>query len=466
MEDLHRPLYHYRPARNWMNDPNGLIHWRGQYHLFYQYNPHGPLHGQIHWGHAVSADLAHWRELPVALVPTPGGPDAAGCWSGCAVDHDGVPTFIYTGVHPQTVCLATGSDDLLQWTKHPANPVIAGPPAALAAASQGDFRDPYVWREGGRWQMVIGSKAAGRGGLVLRYHSDDLVQWAYGGPLLQGDSQPGERFAPGAMWECPNFFPLGDGHVLILSAQSAQGELLYPVYYAGAFDGERLAPRRHDILVHGSIFYAPQVLRLADGRTLMWGWLKEGRPEREALTTGWAGVLSLPIALSALPDGRVGVAPVEELKVLRREHWHYDGRALAEAGGPLAGVRGDALEIVAELSLDEVAVVGLDLLCTPDGRPQARVLYDAALGRLSVEPGPTFASTVATPERYSAPLPPTGRLRLHVFVDRSVVEVFANDATCLAARVYPAAADGLGVGVSLSAGSARLTALDVWTLAP
>src|SRR2546423_13522026 len=99
--DPHRPHYHFLPPSNWMNDPNGLIHWKGQYHLFYQYNPNGALHGTIHWGHAVSPDLVHWEHLPIALAPTPGGPDKDGIWSGCAVDNDGIPTIFYTGVLPE-----------------------------------------------------------------------------------------------------------------------------------------------------------------------------------------------------------------------------------------------------------------------------------------------------------------------------------------------------------------------------
>ena len=96
--DRQRPRYHFLPPANWLNDPNGLIQWRGRYHTFYQYNPNGPFHGTIHWGHAISDDSVHWEHLPIALAPTPGGPDADGCWSGCAVDHDGVPTLIYTGL--------------------------------------------------------------------------------------------------------------------------------------------------------------------------------------------------------------------------------------------------------------------------------------------------------------------------------------------------------------------------------
>src|SRR5947209_10067528 len=115
MPPNHRPAFHFLPERNWMNDPNGLIEWQGQTHLFYQYNPHGAFPDTIHWGHAVSADRVHWQHLPIALAPTPGGPDAGGCWTGSAVDNAGLPTLIYTGVHPQVVCLAASTDGLLTW---------------------------------------------------------------------------------------------------------------------------------------------------------------------------------------------------------------------------------------------------------------------------------------------------------------------------------------------------------------
>src|SRR2546423_3561670 len=154
--DPHRPRYHFLPPANWLNDPNGLIHWKGEYHMFYQYNPNGPFWGTIHWGHAASADLVHWRHLPVALAPTPGSADEHGCFSGCAVDNNGVPTLVYTGVRgeEQLPCIATGSDDMLTWQKYPGNPVIAAPPDGIDPL---DFRDHSVWWETDAWYQVIGS---------------------------------------------------------------------------------------------------------------------------------------------------------------------------------------------------------------------------------------------------------------------------------------------------------------------
>ena len=188
-----------------MNDPNGVIQWDGKFHLFYQNYPFMAVHRDMHWGHAVSEDLIHWRDLPVALAPIPDSYDESGVFSGCAVDNDGVPTIVYTatsgqGSRVQVQALATGSGaELVDWERHPANPVLSEVPA-ISGQSR-DFRDPFVWREGDAWNMAVGCRIEGAGGMILLYRSPDLVDWDFVGPLLTGD-----REKHGIMWECPNFF--------------------------------------------------------------------------------------------------------------------------------------------------------------------------------------------------------------------------------------------------------------------
>jgi len=172
-----RPEYHLLPPHNWMNDPNGPIWWKGKYHLFYQLNPNAAVWGDMHWGHAVSTDMVHWRHLPIALAPTPGGADSEGCFSGSAVVHNGVPTFIYTGVQNappelvtqhdganrlrETQMLATAADgDLLRWNKLE-QPVIAMPPRtsvslAFATRARGLRTMHGIWA----WAQVSAAKAA------------------------------------------------------------------------------------------------------------------------------------------------------------------------------------------------------------------------------------------------------------------------------------------------------------------
>ncbi len=465
--DPHRPAYHFLPPANWMNDPNGLIQWQGQFHLFYQYNPNGPFHGTIHWGHAASEDLVHWRDLPIALAPTPGGPDEEGCWSGCAVNDDGVPTLVYTGVSPQVVCLATGSDELLAWTKPAHNPVIAGPPPELEHRSGGHFRDPYVWRADGRYYMVIGSKEEGVGGLILLYRSDDLVNWEYLHPLLRGDVNDSGPFWTGTMWECPNLLDFGDRQALIFSVQATHTDLLYPVYYTGRLQDHRFTPETGNILVHGHCFYAPQVMRADDGRHLMWGWLKEGRSPQRYHEAGWAGVMSAPIELSLRPDNTLGLAPVPELKALRGRGWHYEGVGLNLGSFELlADVQGDCLELAAVFEADEVAGGGLLLRRSPDGEEQTRIVYQPAQKRLVIEREQSSLDDEVDRQPCSLPidLAPGEHLSLHILLDRSVIEVFANGRACLATRVYPSRSDSVGVGLLARDGRIRLKSLDVWEM--
>jgi beta-fructofuranosidase len=465
----HRPQYHFLPEKNWLNDPNGLIYWKGQYHLFYQYNPHGPFHGTIHWGHAVSDDLIHWRHLPIALTPTPNGPDHAGCWSGCAIDHAGTPTLIYTGVYPQTVCLATSEDDdLLTWQKHPGNPVIAAPPIELAAQTGPDFRDPFVWQDSdGWWYLVIGSKLQGVGGQILLYRSTDLIQWEYLHPLLQGDINCTEPVWTGANWECPNFFALGDKHVLVISVQASSSESLYPIYFVGDYQQQRLEVLTQAKLVHGDCFYAPQIMRAPDGRKLMWGWLREQRPDNLAQAAGWSGVMSIPIEVSLRSDDRLKLAPVAELKSLRDRHWHCE--ALEFTGTAVRrfdDIQGSSLEIEAEFEPSAQAEFGLAVCCSLDGAEQTRLIYDVPAHRLVVESNQTDLNSKTDREPLSIPveLDPNGHLNVQLFLDHSVLEVFVNETICLACRLYPVRADSLCVEVFARHGSIRLNSMDVWSM--
>ncbi len=263
--DPHRPQYHFLPPANWMNDPNGLIYWKEKYHVFYQHNPHAASWGTMHWGHAVSADLLRWTHQPIALAPTPGGPDKDGCFSGCAVDNDGVPTLIYTGVQPEVQCVATSADDMRTWQKHAGNPVLAGPPPGLAVTG---FRDPCVWREGAAWLMLIGSGIQGVGGAALLYTSPDLLHWEYQHPLCIGDKDQ-----TGPMWECPDFFPLGDKYVLLVSPIGTSAVFTF----VGTYANRKFIPETQDRADLGQHFYAAKSMADGSGRRLLWGWSWEGR---------------------------------------------------------------------------------------------------------------------------------------------------------------------------------------------
>jgi beta-fructofuranosidase len=449
-----------------MNDPNGLIQWKGRYHMFYQHNPDDASWGTMHWGHAVGDDLVHWADLPIALAPTPDGPDRDGCWSGCAVDDDGAPTLIYTGVFPQRPCVATSQDDLLTWQKYPGNPVIDGPPEELDVIG---FRDHSVWREGHTWYQAIGSGIKGVGGTVLLYRSPDLIHWEYLNPILVGDKDQADPIQTGTMWECPDFFPLGDRHVLLISAHvGEEGRGLHTVYFVGTYAGHEFTPQVLRKLDFGDTsFYAPQTLLDDKGRRIMFGWIQEGRDVEACRAAGWAGVMSLPRVLSMRPDGLLGIEPAPELEALRGGHRRLTGVVLApESASVLEGVRGDCLELVAEFEAGDARAFGLKLRCSPDGTEQTRIVYDRAAGRLAVDREHSSLSASVHRDARGGPLDlaPGERLRLHVFLDRSVVEVYANGRACLTSRIYPSREDSLGVALFAQGGSARLETLDIWDM--
>ena len=465
-DDPHRPQYHYMPPANWLNDPNGLIQWNGLYHLFYQYNPEGAFHHRIHWGHAVSADLVHWEDWPVALVPTAGHFDQDGCWSGCAVNHAGVPTLFYSGVYPQSVCMATSADNLLTWHKHPNNPVITGPPPEIN--SEGEFRDPFVWQEADGWYMLMGSRSAETGGVILLYRSDDLLNWEYLHPLLRGDKNKTLPFWTGSVWECPNLFPLGDRHVLLVSFQHHElGKLLYTGYFVGTYENQRFTPMKEALVDYGSSFYAPQVMLDEQGRRLMWGWLREERSEAVQRQVGWSGVMTLPRVLTLDETDTLLMSPAPELETLRGVEYRLDDVTITPGTNTLlSDVQGDTLEIWLEAELQPGTHLVLTLRRTPDGAEQTTVRFDAEQQQLTVD---TSQSSLdpdlsSAPVTVACPLANPNRLRLRIFLDRSVLELFAERHICLTSRVYPTRPDSTGLALATVQGSANVTRLSLWPM--
>lgn len=465
-DDPHRPRYHYLPLANWMNDPNGLIQWRGEYHMFYQYNPSGPFFGTMHWGHAVSKDLVHWQHLPMALSSTPGGPDTDGCWSGCAIEHQGVPMLFYTGVWPETQCLATGSEDMVNWQKYAGNPIIAAPPDDLAIT---DFRDPRVWRDGDAWYMTIGAGIEDVGGAVLLYRSTDLFNWDYLHPLHIGDKYQTDPIWTEAVWECPDFFPLGDKHVLLISTAPNWRASLY---FVGDYRDHKFTSETLQFLDFGDKqFFAPQTFLDEQGRRLMFGWLWEGRSEAAFRAAGWAGVMSLPKVLTLRQDGLLGVEAAPELQMLRGQHTRLAGEKLTPSTTDvLSEVQGDCLEIIAEFDFDGLEpadyahVFGLKVRCSPEGDEETVIGYNRDTKRLYIQRKKSSLDPEA--DRHAKgghfALEPGQSLRLHIFLDRSVVELFANGWACLTARIYPSRPDSLGLAPYVDGGSVVLKSMDIW----
>ena len=447
--DWHRPKYHFLPPSQWMNDPNGPIYWRGKYHIFYQHNPHAPVWGDMHWGHATSSDLVHWAHQDIALEPTRGGYDKDGVFSGCAVDNNGVPTIVYTGTQPEVQCLATSIDECFSWTKHPANPVIAGPPDGMQVTG---FRDPCVWHEGDFWYMALGSGILERGGMVLLYRSPDLVVWEYLHPLfegtLTGKSNPKSPVASGEMWECPSFFALDKKHVLMVSTEGTT-----PFWVGEYGPDQHFTPSAQGRLDCGD-YYAPITQLDESGRRIVWGWVQERRSREAQVKAGWSGVLSLPRQVSLRRDGRLSIEPAPQCRLLRGTRQAFANLLLPD-NRPMRipGVAGDSLELTADFELGDADEVGLRVL------EDVAVAYHAGARRLSVGAPRAEAAGQFT-------LDPGEPLRLQVFVDCSIVEVFFNGRGCYTGRAYPESYEKTGVYAYAKAGTARLRSLVSYEMKP
>ncbi|CCQ33070.1 beta-fructofuranosidase protein [Halorhabdus tiamatea SARL4B] len=456
--DPHRPTYHFSPPANWLNDPNGLVYWNDRYHLFYQYNPGGPYHGTIHWGHAESDDLVHWTDRSVALTPSLEGPDRDGCWSGCMVVDDGQPTVVYTGAdgRKQLPCIARArDDDLAAFEKHPGNPVIESPPDANLYATEewdAEFRDHEVWREDGTWYHLVGSGIVDEGGTVFLYRSPDLTEWTYAGTPLVG-----ERDETGGIWECPDFMDFGGEQVLAVS------NLDSVIGFRGSFDGDTFDVDRQVTFDHGN-FYASQSIPDGD-RYLSWGWIREDREESAQWDAGWSGALSVPREISL--DDELSIRPAPELSALRSDHESVDERSLdPDDDNPLADVEGAHLEFDLDVTLESADAFDLVVRASPDGAERTVVRYEAD-GTLTLDRRDSSQSDAVATEPQSIPDVPGSdpdRIRLRVLVDASVLELFVNDRTALSSRIYPTRSDSLGVSVRARGGRVQVHSLDVWTL--
>lgn len=467
--DPHRPRYHFVAPAGWLNDPNGLCRWGDTYHLFYQHFPTAPIHRDMHWGHATSSDLVHWRHEPVALAPGEDGPDSGGCWSGVLVNDNGTPTIVYSGHNDevgQRSCLAIGDPDLRTWRKDPANPVIPDPPADLDLVA---YRDHCVWHDGQEWNQLIGAGIRGEGGTALLYSGPDLRTWRYRGPIHVGDANARSGVWTGTMWECVDLFELDDRHVLMFSTWS-EGGTHYPAYLTGHYANGRFTPDPGDAYLfdYGLRFcYAPQSMRDADGRRVVLGWMQEGRPNDAVLEAGWSGVMSLPRVPRIGTDGQLHHEPAAEVATLRRDHVRVSDVELRPGPPtPLSGIHGDQLDLEARFMPSHDAVIELAIRESPDGSERTVIVLDAANGELRLDRTHSSQDPAVDAEPRQGPLPigPDGVVELRVLIDHSALEIFANG-RALTARVYPTRPDALGVSVGAARGEAGLAKMDAWTMA-
>jgi fructan beta-fructosidase len=477
-----RPQFHFSPPTNWMNDPNGLVYLDGEYHLFYQYNPTATVWGPMHWGHAVSPDLLNWRYLPVALAP-----DSLGnIFSGSAVvDQNNtagfganamVAIFTHEQNGAQRQSLAYSTDKGRTWTKYAGNPVLKAPGALK------DFRDPKVfwYTQGGNGHWVMLVAAMNR---ILFYTSPDLKTWS-----------PSGEFGPGfgstyGVWECPELqeLPLDGGPqtrwMLAVGVgsgapNSGSGEQ----YFIGDFDGQAFTsanPAETVLWVdNGADFYAAQAWNGAPGGRSVWlGWMNNWAYAQNTPSSSFRGSFSLPrqLALVTTPQGiRLQQKPIAELQALRGPAWQLPAQPLPAGTLPLNGISEQTLEIMVEFALDVPSADRFGFrVKTGEGDYAAiayAVGYDVKAHQLFVDRSGVGEMSIKPPFAgiHSANLEPDAKstLSLHIFVDRSSVEVFANNGQIVITdQIFPASI-GQTMELFSEGGQVKLKSLTIYPIQP
>lgn len=484
----HRPQFHFSPETGWMNDPNGMVYYDGEYHLFYQYTPKEiNIPSPKHWGHAISTDLVRWEHLPAALSPDPLGE----IWSGSAVvdwkntsgyrtGDEAVLVAIFThfqnGLQQQST--AFSNDRGRTWTKYAGNPVIPNP-------GLNDFRDPKVfWHPGSeRWVMVLAV-----GDRVMFYTSPNLIDWQF-------SSQFGElEGAHGGVWECPDLFPLNvDGNpneemwVLLVSVGSgAPNGGSGTQYFIGSFDGETFTNHLPAAAVkwvdYGLDNYAGVTfsdIPTRDGRRIFMGWMSNWIYAYRVPTTPWRGAMTLPRELRLVtgPDGdpRLMASPVLELEKLRVKQTDllYSPEGIPEITTIPSGytpmsqeINGKPLEIILDIEPGTASQFGIRLKNETDDQVligydvQAQVLFIDRRSSGIVDFDNSFGR-----HTHTAPLKlESNTLHLHIFIDRSSIEVFGNGGTVVITdQIFPNEKINEEAFYTLN-GNAKILKLDAWEL--
>ena len=487
LADPHRPGYHYCVPEDMgmPGDPNGAFYHDGRYHLMYLYNRSG---SGFCWGHISSVDLVHWRHHPDAIGP--GGGDE-GCFSGGGfVDEDGTAYLSYWMLWgDRGIGLARSTDaDFDTWAKLEANPVIRSTEWGVTEVKDADGQtffygsaDPSnVWKKDGRYYMLTGNllvlnkigreeeaPLAEQGDRLYLFVSDDLERWEYLHVFYERRPEWTDRSEDNM---CPSFLPLpssptggpmSDKHLLLFISHNMGCQ-----YYVGDYREDRFYPDNHGRMSWvDNTYFAPEALIDGRGRQIMWSWLTDNPPDEKE--NGWSGVYGLPRSLWLGEDGTLRMRPVEELEMLRSHETVREEISLGDGETrSLENVTGDSCELRVEIDTGDAQRCGLKVRASEDGEEETLLYWDRQAGELVFDATKSGEKGRPVVERAPFALEPGAKLELHVFVDKSVVEIFANDRQAIGRRVYPSRGDSLGIALIAAGGEARFEKVTAWRIEP
>jgi beta-fructofuranosidase len=487
LADPYRPSYHFCVPEDMgmPGDPNGAFFSNGRYHLMYLYHRNG---SGFCWGHISSLDLVHWRYHHDAIGP---GSGDDGCFSGGAfVDDDGTAYLSYWMLWgAKGIGLARSSDASFgRWTKLSANPVIRSTEWGVTEKKEADGKmviygsaDPSnIWKNDGRYYMLTGSLLVlnkfGRapdapveqqGDRLYLFTSDDLKTWKYLHVFYERNPQWTDRSEDNM---CPSFLPLPsspDGgpasgkHLLLFISHNRGCQ-----FYVGEYRNDMFFPQNHGRMTWvDNTYFAPEALIDGKGRQIMWAWLTDNPPGEEQ--KGWSGVYGLPRTLWVGDDGTLRMRTVSELESLRCHERTWEDTTL-DAGRTrwLDGVKGDACELQMEIDPAGPVRAGVKVRASKDGKEETLLYYDPVARELVFDATKSGVAGRMVVEHAPLNLPAGEPSKLRVFVDKAVVEVYANDRQAIGRRVYPAEAESVGLVLFTEGGPATFTKIKGWEISP
>lgn len=436
------PAFHAAPPANLMSSPNGLAYFNNKYHLFYQHNPFSTDSGRLYWGHAVSEDMVHWENYPVALAPTDNY-DKDGVYPGSAIEKDGLIYLLYSGNYDrnsrkaQMVNLAMSKDGI-NFVKSANNPVLLNPPAIRGLdVSKELFRDPFVWKHENSYYALIGTQnIPTKDGMVLIYESNDLTNWKF-----KGITAIGHKGEIGYMWDAPGLVNIEGMDVLLISPQGIKpsGKNFLNKNQSGWFvgnidytTGKFKQTGGFGLFDRGFDFYSPQVMKNKDGRVVIIGRLGMDESSNPEKVEGWSGMMSIPREIKIV-NKKVVTRPVEEMKNLRGQTISIKDKTI-EGEKSFLQINGDAYELELEADLKDAKRFSLALR---NSETQKTVLtYDREKSALLLNRDKSGADLSG--EREASLALDNNILKLRIFVDKSSVEIFAGSGeVVMSSRIYP-----------------------------
>ena len=461
-ENIWRPQFHGMPSGSWTNETHGLIYSGGKYHVFFQKNANGPYMSRLHWGHISSENLYDWTEEPIAIAPGEDY-DIKGCWSGCVYEDEGNTYILYTAVDnaKATIAQAKAKDNgLVEWEKQ--GVIINGRPSGLSD----DFRDPYFFMANGQKYIIVGTSKNNIGACTL--HKYENGSWTNDGTIF---FQGGNANQHGTFWEMPNVTPMGDGKWLFTCTPLNTGVGVRTLCWMGTIgadgkftpDGEVQYLEMAGISRDGYGLLSPSIYQ-KDGKTLLLGIVPDKLPTQTNFEMGWAHNYSLPREISLAVDGSLIQKPYSGLDGMRTETSFSKELALTGIES-LAPVSGRQIELLGEFTVAS-GTCGFNFL--KSGSKQVSLTYDADSGKLTLD----MTSLDRTVNDgvyggvYSVALPKKEalgeKLKLHVYLDGSIADIFVNETWAYSVRIFPN--DAAAVETEVFATNQMQANVKAWTL--